>query len=253
MKFEINCALVKDLLPSYVDQLTSKETNEIIEEHLNTCDSCKKELDQLVCELKAEKMPQNQDLKRYLNKTKRMYLLKGILLSLGILGVFVCFCVDIAINRKLTWSLIVDMGILFSYAVLYTAILTKKNRVLSTTIVASVLLLPMLWGMQYIINLYFLAQPIDWFNEYALPISLIWIIILNGMVLFYYCSKKIWYTLGVGLFACAAGSILTDAIAEKVSILESLYYGLNWIDTLAYFTCGMLCFIIGYVKNKKQQ
>lgn len=253
MKSDIDCALVKDLLPSYVDQLTSKETNEILEEHLNTCEVCKKELDDMVCELKADKMPQNQDLKRYLNKTKQMYLLKGILLSIGILGLFVSFCVDVSINRKLTWSLIVDMGILYSYAVLYTAIMIKKYKVFSTTIVASMLLLPMLWGMEAVINSNFLIQPIYWFKEYALPISLIWIVILNGIVLFYYLSKKLWYTLGVALILCAAGSILTEAIANHLSIFESLYYGLKWIDAIAYFACGILCIIIGYVKRNKQK
>ena len=32
------CNLVKDLLPNYIDKVTSNETNVFIEEHLKNCD-----------------------------------------------------------------------------------------------------------------------------------------------------------------------------------------------------------------------
>lgn len=37
---KIPCAVIKDLLPSYVDGLTSAETNELIQEHLAECADC---------------------------------------------------------------------------------------------------------------------------------------------------------------------------------------------------------------------
>lgn len=36
----LGCEIVKDLLPSYIDRLTSKESNELIESHLKKCDNC---------------------------------------------------------------------------------------------------------------------------------------------------------------------------------------------------------------------
>ena len=36
------CKVVQDLLPSYIEKLTSKETNEYIEKHLNECPDCQK-------------------------------------------------------------------------------------------------------------------------------------------------------------------------------------------------------------------
>lgn len=36
------CEIIKDLLPNYIDKLTSRETNEFIEEHIKTCENCKK-------------------------------------------------------------------------------------------------------------------------------------------------------------------------------------------------------------------
>ena len=38
---KIPCELVRDLLPSYVDQLTSDTTNQYMEEHLAECSSCR--------------------------------------------------------------------------------------------------------------------------------------------------------------------------------------------------------------------
>lgn len=34
------CKIIRDLIPNYIDGLTSKESNEFIEKHLETCDKC---------------------------------------------------------------------------------------------------------------------------------------------------------------------------------------------------------------------
>ena len=40
MKYDLPCAIVQDLLPNYLEGLTSEETNRAIEAHLITCSSC---------------------------------------------------------------------------------------------------------------------------------------------------------------------------------------------------------------------
>ena len=37
---KITCDVIKDLLPLYVDEVLSKDSNELVEEHLKTCDDC---------------------------------------------------------------------------------------------------------------------------------------------------------------------------------------------------------------------
>ena len=44
---EIPCEVVQDLMPSYLDQLTSEVTNQIVEEHVEGCQSCREMLDQM--------------------------------------------------------------------------------------------------------------------------------------------------------------------------------------------------------------
>ncbi|MCR5848093.1 MAG: zf-HC2 domain-containing protein [Lachnospiraceae bacterium] len=36
------CCLIKDLLPSYIDELCSEETNAIVKEHLDGCENCRR-------------------------------------------------------------------------------------------------------------------------------------------------------------------------------------------------------------------
>ena len=40
MKNDLTCGVVRDLLPSYVEGLTSEETNQAVESHLATCPDC---------------------------------------------------------------------------------------------------------------------------------------------------------------------------------------------------------------------
>lgn len=41
---EINCNIIKDILPLYVDGVVSDDTKEMVEEHLEHCEECKKEV-----------------------------------------------------------------------------------------------------------------------------------------------------------------------------------------------------------------
>ena len=47
MKNNLTCELVEDLMPSYIDALTSDVTNKAIREHLAQCDKCKNKLDNM--------------------------------------------------------------------------------------------------------------------------------------------------------------------------------------------------------------
>ena len=42
MKNDLTCEVVQDLLPSYVDGLTIDVSNQAVEQHMKTCESCRK-------------------------------------------------------------------------------------------------------------------------------------------------------------------------------------------------------------------
>ncbi|MDF2723620.1 MAG: hypothetical protein K0Q59_3295 [Paenibacillus sp.] len=41
MEPKLNCAIVQDLLPSYIERLTGELTNKAVEEHLSVCSDCR--------------------------------------------------------------------------------------------------------------------------------------------------------------------------------------------------------------------
>lgn len=43
----MKCEIIRDLLPNYIEELTSGESNQVIEEHLQTCPDCKKYLEEM--------------------------------------------------------------------------------------------------------------------------------------------------------------------------------------------------------------
>ena len=50
---KINCNIIKDILPLYVDNIVSEDTKKLVEEHLLNCNDCKKELALLKTDLEA--------------------------------------------------------------------------------------------------------------------------------------------------------------------------------------------------------
>ena len=54
MKNELTCAVVRDLLPSYVEGLTSEETNQAVESHRSGCPDCAARRDAMAAPEDAE-------------------------------------------------------------------------------------------------------------------------------------------------------------------------------------------------------
>lgn len=44
---EISCNIIRDILPLYVDEAVCEETKELVEEHLFTCEDCRKEAEMM--------------------------------------------------------------------------------------------------------------------------------------------------------------------------------------------------------------
>ena len=79
MDEKIKCKIVEDLLPNYIEKLTSKETNEFIENHIKECDSCKNILDNMKKDVKVEEKKENKKQVNYIKKyNKKLKVLKGI-------------------------------------------------------------------------------------------------------------------------------------------------------------------------------
>lgn len=78
MKKELTCSIVQDLLPNYIEKLTSDDTNHAMEQHLETCEYCKKAYEQMVADIgNPEKVPVIE--LKFLKKVKRTRLLAVVI------------------------------------------------------------------------------------------------------------------------------------------------------------------------------
>lgn len=103
MKNDLTCEVVQDLLPSYVDGLTSDVSNQAVEQHMNNCERCRKLYREMrepvrgedLSEQNLEQMRQKADSKMsseidYLKKIRRknrMRILAAVLIVVIAVGV----------------------------------------------------------------------------------------------------------------------------------------------------------------------
>jgi hypothetical protein len=89
---EINCNIIKDILPLYVDGVVSDDTKEMVEEHLANCEECKKEVGLMKQELNIPAEKEASFIKDFKKKWRnKKIIISGlsiILTGLILLGVF---------------------------------------------------------------------------------------------------------------------------------------------------------------------
>ena len=91
MKYE--CDIVKDLMPLYIDDLLSENSKKFIEDHINTCESCKKYYEKLSKEVKipVSKEARFSDLRpiEYLKSNLSKKIIKKVLATVLVVGLCV--------------------------------------------------------------------------------------------------------------------------------------------------------------------
>lgn len=92
-----NCNIIKDLLPSYIEKLTSTETNFFIEKHLEECEECKNTFKNMNKNITDnieidEKVLQTKEVRFLKNMNKKMFK-KALILgtSIGILILLIIY------------------------------------------------------------------------------------------------------------------------------------------------------------------
>ena len=85
---KINCEVIKDLLPSYIDGLTSPQSDTLIREHLKECPECREYLEEMTKEMKSSKeIPLNKKAIKPFRKLKKRiwYAVGGTILICALL------------------------------------------------------------------------------------------------------------------------------------------------------------------------
>lgn len=106
MENKISCAVIKDLLPSYLDELTSEESNQMIEAHINECDECRTTLENMRApEIDEEQIEIEKKEIDFLKKNRKhletiLGVTIGLAISIAIAGLIFALCKYAIIKRK---------------------------------------------------------------------------------------------------------------------------------------------------------
>lgn len=209
---ELACDIVRDLLPLYVDGMVSDVSKKSIDTHLGYCTECNKIYHDMACHLEMETPPTEiSDVKRFLKKTKKMYLLYG-LGGLSFIAILVCLIVDLAVNKRITWSLIAGSSCLFADTFIYTLSTCKKNKGCITMAVISIGTFVLLSVIQFT-RYYLIGTGTVWLFRYGLPVLLLWLLVLWLPVLGgTFLKWNIWNCIVLFLFLVIIGNYVTKLI-----------------------------------------
>ena len=91
---KIKCDVIKDILPLYIENIASEDTRVLIEEHVDECEDCKKELEEM-------KFPRNipidintNGIKKVKNKLFREKF-KAIIFSIVLTSIFLILVINL--------------------------------------------------------------------------------------------------------------------------------------------------------------
>ena len=94
MENKDKCKIVQDLLPNYIDKLTSEETNSFVKKHLDECNECHEIIENMKKDFEKERNELNKKTIKYAKKYKRkvkhlwFIILLFILLFISLIAIF---------------------------------------------------------------------------------------------------------------------------------------------------------------------
>ena len=84
MMKEINCNIIRDILPLYVDDVVSDDTKKMVEEHLKNCEECSKEVELMKNEIYIPAEKEASIIKNFKKKWRNKKLIIEASFSAGI-------------------------------------------------------------------------------------------------------------------------------------------------------------------------
>jgi hypothetical protein len=170
---KINCNLVADLMPSFIEGLTSEETSNEIKEHLIECDECRCIFEATSHEL-VEKQNSNFDVdKKIVRKIRNFgfaFILKFSLFTLMSFFAILCFYLFSQNNIYFKYPLILLSGILGYFLFKkWIIFISSFALMLAVSIIFSVItLVPLAITMLIVSPLIILVYSLSYFLTYGI-------------------------------------------------------------------------------------
>lgn len=142
-----NCNIVQDLIPLYVDNLSSEDSKNMIEEHLQECEVCKKIVESSKDNTIEKTLNEEKTLvvNKHFKSVKKKTTIIGMVTS-GILmiPVIVCLICNLATEHALDWFFIVLTALLLTASVIVVPLMVNTRKFMWTLLSSTVSLLLLL-------------------------------------------------------------------------------------------------------------
>lgn len=143
---KLNCNVIRDLLPLYVDQICSEESRELVDEHLTGCRDCSAILQQMrSTDIEADLKSETEKVILHQAKLfKRKSAFAGaVIAGIFMIPVLVCLIVNLASGAALDWFFIVLASLITAASLIVVPLMMPENKLLWTfgTFTVSLLLL----------------------------------------------------------------------------------------------------------------
>lgn len=143
---KMNCSVIRDLLPLYVDRICSEESRELVEEHIADCKDCFGLLQRMSStEIEADLQFEREDvILRQAKFFKRSSAIAGtVIAGIFMIPILVCLIVNLAAGAALDWFFIVLASLITAASLIIVPLIMPENKLLWTfgTFTASLLLL----------------------------------------------------------------------------------------------------------------
>lgn len=140
-------------------------------------------------------------------KLRRIYLA----VPFGI-AITTCLIVNYALDQKFTWSALVATSCIFGYLILFTIFFGGKHRFLLTYAAICIFIIPYLYVVERIANLY-MPEPIHWAGSFGAPLSIAWLAAFGLIAVIRKLTRANWWMI-------AGFSVLAFYVAERFTNLK---------------------------------
>lgn len=254
MEQGLKCDTVKDLLPIYVDGMTSEESNKLVEEHIKDCNECRLVLEQMKEPVKVDTAPEVKEFKKYLKKS-RLSIFYWIMGASAFIALAACFIVNLAVEKGLSWFYIVAAGIVTAYLPVYVGISANKNRFTKALAVLNGCTLLLLGVIQLVVY-YYLGIGDIWFWSIGLPIALLWSAIVWASI---GCCRllnlNVVLSISVLVWLAVPANYFTNLIGGSINGLDDYFNSFvsNGLGNVLAAFCLLAAGIVVQVRKRKQK
>lgn len=224
MEQRLVCDTVRDLLPMYIDQMTSDVTNRSMEEHMESCGECRAVMEQMKQPVQAETAPEVRDFKKFLNDSKkRMRLFYWFMGAAALIAVLTCFIVNLATEKGLSWFYIVCMGIGVAYLPAYVFIVSRKYKFEKALAVLSVCVIGLVGTVQIVLHDLMGIGEV-WFWNIGLPVTSYWLTVVWMGVFFRILFHCNWFAVLAAIaFLAIPGNYFTNRLVGNYEGIDDFF------------------------------